>query len=48
VFSLYVRVRALCQFPVRSGNAEILDRGYEKLEYKPQALGADIVREQDS
>jgi len=28
-------------------NAEILDRGYEKLEFKLQALGADIVREQD-
>jgi UDP-N-acetylglucosamine enolpyruvyl transferase len=26
-------------------NAEILDRGYERLEHKLAALGADIARE---
>jgi UDP-N-acetylglucosamine enolpyruvyl transferase len=28
-------------------NAEIVDRGYDRIEEKLQALGADIVREAD-
>jgi UDP-N-acetylglucosamine 1-carboxyvinyltransferase len=40
-------IAALCatRRPSVVHNAEILDRGYEKLEQKLQALGADIVRE---
>ena len=42
-------IAALCasRRPSVVQNAEILDRGYERLEYKLQALGADIVREAD-
>jgi len=42
-------IAALCasRRPSVVQNAEILDRGYERLEYKLQALGADIEREAD-
>jgi UDP-N-acetylglucosamine 1-carboxyvinyltransferase len=40
-------IAALCatKRPSVVQNAEILDRGYDRLEQKLQALGADIVRE---
>ena len=42
-------IAALCatRRPSIVQNAEILDRGYERLEYKLQAIGADIQREKD-
>ncbi len=41
-------IAALCaeRRPSVVQNVEILDRGYEKLEYKLRALGADVVREE--
>ena len=42
-------VAALCATgrPSVVQNAEILDRGYERLEHKLRSLGADIAREED-
>ena len=42
-------IAALCatKRPCIVQNAEIVDRGYERVEEKLRALGADIVREAD-
>ena len=42
-------IAALCatRRPCIVQNAEIVDRGYENVEEKLRALGADIVREAD-
>jgi UDP-N-acetylglucosamine enolpyruvyl transferase len=42
-------IAALCAThrPCIVQNAEIVDRGYERVEEKLRALGADIVRDSD-